>query len=112
MCPKLLAKQPGEGFLLLKFPLKISTLPKAFFQPGLRQFKKKKKRRRLGDAKENTTASLALLQLCLQGVCFVPPKILSRKTVNLDAVASNVLASIYFVSFSISLFVTFLLLVS
>lgn len=49
---------------------------------------------------------------CLQGVCFVPPKILFRKTVNLDAVASNELASSYLVSFSISLVVALLLLVS
>lgn len=74
--------------------------------------RRRRRRRRLGDAKENTTASLALLQLCLQGVCFVPPKIFFRNTVNLDAVASNELASTYLVSFSIFLVAAFLLLVS
>lgn len=58
-----LQNQPGEGFLLLEFPLKVSLLLKAFFQPGLRQYKKKKKGG--GFAKENTTAYFTVLQLYL-----------------------------------------------
>lgn len=92
----------------MKFPLKIFLLPKTFFQPGLRWYKKK------GGvcAKENITAYFTALQLYLQGVCFASPKVLFGKTL---VVASNELASNYLVFFSLSqvlyiLVVPFLLL--